>query len=218
MILVTGATGYIGKDLVKELRKKYKVKILTRRNINSPDVIRGNIRNYETLEKAMKDIDYVFHLAAYGNHFGGYKNLLSVNVEGTKNILKAAVKNNVKRIIYASSMAAVFKNPTNYGLSKKEAEKVVKKYSKKIDIVSLRPTIVYDSERLEILKKWKIFPKLGVDIKIQPVYKTSVVGAFLSAMKCKPGFYTIADKKSVFFNTISDLISSELGFTYQNLL
>jgi nucleoside-diphosphate-sugar epimerase len=109
--LVIGGSGFIGRNIIKELNKKGHYTIsydIEDKNNESNEHIKGNIMDYDKLYNSMKNIDYVFNLAAVtsppqfedidGN---GYE----VNIMGTYNILKSAVKNNIKKVILASSSA-----------------------------------------------------------------------------------------------------------------
>ena len=109
--LVVSGSGFIGRNIIELLNKKkyYTVSYdMAAKNNNAIEHIIGNIMDYEKLDHSMKDIDYVFNLAAVtsppqfedidGN---GYE----INIMGTYNILKAAYKNNVKKVILASSSA-----------------------------------------------------------------------------------------------------------------
>ena len=108
-ILVTGGSGFIGRNIVKMLKEEgntvgtYDIRD---KNSVSDYHIMSDVRNLKMLEKACSGIDYVFHLAAvtsppeFENLTGeGYE----VNVMGTYNVLAASAKNNVKRVIIASS-------------------------------------------------------------------------------------------------------------------
>ena len=108
-ILVTGGSGFIGRNIVKMLKEEgntvgtYDIRD---KNSVSDYHIMSDVRNLKMLEKACSGIDYVFHLAAvtsppeFENLTGeGYE----VNVMGTYNVLAASAKNNVKRVILASS-------------------------------------------------------------------------------------------------------------------
>src|SRR6187431_1917039 len=94
-ILVTGGTGFIGSRLAERLRFEEKAKVnvlvnswskatwVSRSDVN---LIQGNINDYETLEKAIAGNEIVFHCVGVG---GSLENCLKINLEGTKNVLKA---------------------------------------------------------------------------------------------------------------------------------
>lgn len=111
---VTGATGHIGNVLVKELfNQGHQVTSLVlpkdKINVIEPytEVVFGNILDYEFLELTIKDYDIVYHLAGIVDIGTGKKRLLyKINVEGTKNILKACQHNKIKKLIYTSSVHA----------------------------------------------------------------------------------------------------------------
>jgi nucleoside-diphosphate-sugar epimerase len=115
--LVTGGAGFIGSNIVERLvAKGYTVRVLDnfatggRSNIESLlkdiELIEGDIRDFWTVVKATKGIDYILHQAALPSVPRSIDNPLTtteVNVNGTLNILEAARFNGVRRIIYASS-------------------------------------------------------------------------------------------------------------------
>ena len=108
-ILVTGGSGFIGRNIVKLLKEEGNtVATLDIKDKNSvADYhIMSDVRNLHMVQNACKGMDYVFHLAAvtsppeFENPLGeGY----SVNVLGTYNVLAASAANGVKRVILASS-------------------------------------------------------------------------------------------------------------------
>ena len=108
-ILVTGGSGFIGRNIVKLLKEEGNtVATLDIRDKNSSADyhIMNDVRNLHTVQSACKGIDYVFHLAAvtsppeFENPLGeGY----GVNVQGTYNVLAASAVSGVKRVILASS-------------------------------------------------------------------------------------------------------------------
>lgn len=109
-ILVTGGSGFIGSHLVDQLEKEgYDVKVLDivkpyRKGIK---FVKANILDYESLEKAIKGIDVIYHLVAYqdiSNAFNVPAEFMKVNTYGALNVLEAARKNNVKRVIFSSSV------------------------------------------------------------------------------------------------------------------
>ncbi len=122
-ILVTGGAGYIGSILVRLLLERgYKVRVLDvllfggeslLELFNNPDFefIRGDVRDKQTLEKALQDVDYVVHLAAIvGDPACARQPELAtqVNLEATKNLYNLAEQYGVRRFVFASTCS-------NYG-------------------------------------------------------------------------------------------------------
>lgn len=168
--LVTGGSGFIGSNIVRLLLEKgVNVRVYDNlstgyfQNIEGLPVefVQGDIRNPELTAQACEGVDLIFHLAASIGNVKSLKNPQEdseVNVIGTLNVLEAARKNQVKRIVHSSS-AAIFgelqtlpiaeDHPLNpdspYGVSKLAAEKHMLCYGKiyGIEIVCLRYFNVY---------------------------------------------------------------------------
>jgi len=125
---VTGATGHLGNVLVKELYKLgYSITSLTLPNDNIEviepytDVVYGNILDYDFLRETIKNYDIVFHLAGMVEiGTGKKKKLYKINIEGTKNIIKACQENKIKKLVYTSSVHAFKEAP--HGDTMKEPE------------------------------------------------------------------------------------------------
>jgi nucleoside-diphosphate-sugar epimerase len=99
-IFVTGSSGYLGKPLVKRLKQDYQV-------VGYDLVDRKDILNYEQLKEAMKGSEIVVHTAAIPkpDESKKFDDYFQINCIGTLNIVKAAIENKVKRLIYISSTA-----------------------------------------------------------------------------------------------------------------
>ena len=139
-VLVTGGSGSIGQKIVKELLK-YDVDVVRvldnnetalfdlEQDLNSPKIrtFVGDIRDYQRLLRAFKDIDIIFHAAAYKHvPLCEYNPMDAVktNVIGTQNIIDAAISCNVEKVILISTDKAV--NPVNVmGATKLLAERLI---------------------------------------------------------------------------------------------
>ena len=112
---LTGGTGFIGANLVRELLQKgYYVKVLARPNSNlnnlrglDLEIVRGDL-NSPDLDKMMVGSQVLFHVAAHYSLWQKDKQkLYRSNVLGTRNILAAAKRSKIERIVYTSSVAAI---------------------------------------------------------------------------------------------------------------
>jgi len=116
MILVTGAAGHIGNVLVRELLAdgcRVRALVLPGEDLKAlegldVEIFEGDVLDPSTLEHAFDGVDYVFHLAGIISIMPGQDGLMRrVNVEGTKNIIHAAKKAHVKRMVHTSSIHAL---------------------------------------------------------------------------------------------------------------
>ncbi|MFQ5996197.1 MAG: hopanoid-associated sugar epimerase [Dehalococcoidales bacterium] len=115
-VLVTGATGFIGANLVRELLKQgYRVRALVRKGSNQRsiegvdvEVVLGDLRDRGSLEKALEGCDVLFHVAAAYTFWSPDPKLIyETNVKGTENILGAARDKGIKKVIYTSTESTI---------------------------------------------------------------------------------------------------------------
>lgn len=120
MVLVTGATGHIGNVLVRrltEVGQKVRVLALPWEDMtplyNLPvEICLGDVLDFESLLRACKGIKTVYHLAGVISILPGSDDFMHrVNVEGTRNIIKAIHATNVQRLVYTSSIHAIQRVP-----------------------------------------------------------------------------------------------------------
>lgn len=139
-LLITGGTGSFGNTvLARFLKTSVRQIVIFSRDEKKQDDMRteyrnpklrfciGDVRDYATVEQAMRGVDYVFHAAALKQvpscEFFPIE-ATRTNVLGTENVLNAAIANNVKRVVLLSTDKAVY--PINaMGISKALAEKVL---------------------------------------------------------------------------------------------
>lgn len=120
-VFVTGATGFIGASLVRELLKEgFRVRALARpnsdrRNLYGLDleICEGDLRDRKSLEEGMKGCDILFHAAADYRLWTRKPSVMyEINVGGTRNILEAALNQGISRVVYTSSVGTLG-NPGN---------------------------------------------------------------------------------------------------------
>ncbi len=166
--LVTGSTGFIGSAIARELIKDdVEVKVLIRktsdtRNIDNLDVekVYGDIRDTDSMKKALKGCDTLYFTAAYFAHWSPDPKLLyDVNVGGTKATMQAALEAGVEKIVYTSTNNAIAASgpvPANeekafnyweardhYSMSKYIAENEARIYvTRGLPVVIVNPTLV----------------------------------------------------------------------------
>lgn len=117
MILVTGATGFLGAELIKQLTAQHmKVRALKRKTAVIPHILQDNnliewfvadINEPETLADAFDNITQVYHCAAFISFNPSDKaKLLKINIEGTSNVVNLCIEQQV-RLLHVSSIAAL---------------------------------------------------------------------------------------------------------------
>src|SRR5512143_649335 len=166
--LVTGGTGFIGSNIALRLAERHwDVRILERPGATRElleggpfEFIPGDVLQPETLPPAMRGIDVVFHAAGVVDYWKqGVDCMYQVNVEGTRNVMAAALAAGIERVVHTSSTAAMGIHPNVlvdetfgfnvkperfvYGHSKYLAEEIVFEYVKKgLPVVIVNPTTV----------------------------------------------------------------------------
>ncbi len=119
-VFVTGANGFIGSNLVKKIiQSGHSVKALVLPgtsidNIKSTgcEIIYGNMLDVHQFENSLEGIDIIFHLAARVSDWGRWKDFYKLNVSATKDLINSAIKHEVKRFVFVSSLA--IHKPTGY--------------------------------------------------------------------------------------------------------
>lgn len=114
--LVTGGSGFIGGNLVRELVKQgFPVRAFVRkesvlRNLEGlrVEIVQGDLRDRASLEKAIEGCDILFHLAAAYTFWCSEPAIIyETNVQGTRNVLDVAMRQGVKRVVYTSTESTI---------------------------------------------------------------------------------------------------------------
>ncbi|MFC7167505.1 complex I NDUFA9 subunit family protein [Halospeciosus flavus] len=149
-VLVTGGTGFIGRELCRELDDRgHDVTALSREP--EPEVLPdgvatavGDVTAYDSIAVDFEGMDAVVNLVALSPLFepkGGGQRHFDVHLEGTKNVVEAAEANDLDRVVQMSALGADPDGPTPYIQSKGRAEEVVRDSA--VDHTILRPSVVF---------------------------------------------------------------------------
>ena len=162
LVALTGATGFIGRHLLKELPKRgYKIRVLLRRPTMLPpeasSAVVGDLAAPRNMSDALAGVDAVIHSAGLAHGMSGLPedDYRTINTEATVGLARAAARAGVRRFVFLSSIRAqsghvasevltedMEPRPTDaYGRSKLEAERGLADVN--IDWVALRPVLVY---------------------------------------------------------------------------
>lgn len=166
--LVTGGTGFVGSNIALRLiERRWDVCILARPDSRRDlleggpfEFINGDVLEPDSLGPAMQNVDVVFHAAGVVDHWNQGKEIMyQVNVDGTRNVMEAALQTGADRVVHTSSSAALGIHPDEivdedyhfnveaerfvYGHSKYLAEEIALEYFRKgLPVVIVNPTTV----------------------------------------------------------------------------
>lgn len=111
--LVTGGGGFLGSRIIKLLRARGDdVTFMARERYPAVEAlgakgIQGDIRESVAVQAAMQDIDVIFHVAGKTGYWGSRDEFISINVQGTRNILNCAKDEGGRKLVYTSSPSVV---------------------------------------------------------------------------------------------------------------
>jgi len=191
LILITGATGFLGRNVCSYLTAQgYHLRVLVRptsdvsflETLNNVEIVAGDVEDAQSVQAAIQGCNYVVHAAAYFRLWGPPEPFIKTNVQGTRNVLKAAHSAQVKRFIHISTIIVVGpqkagdiiteqtpRNPypsDNYAKTKSKGECLALSYQNKgLPVIILRlgalygPYGHYGFNRLffeEFLHNWRV--------------------------------------------------------------
>ena len=245
-ILITGATGFIGRHLASALSKTYSVRCLVRKSSDitplrdlNVDITYGDLLVKDSLLPVLDGIDLVYHLAGevYSKRGADYYN---GNVLGTNNLLEICKGRNLKKIIYLSSIA-VYKpvmdktlltedsecGPiTLYGKTKLDAEKLVR--GSDIPFVIIRAPVVYGPYQPPIINKFFLNAVRkkkvyiigdGENFRSLCFVKNLIDGLLLliNESEAKGKTYVLSDDTPYTFNQVTTVISKVIDLKIRSV-
>ena len=226
MILVTGANGFVGRNLVRRLQKDgIAVRALVRNAAKAArlrdlgaELVDGDISNLSSLEAAMKGCAKVIHLVGIIQEAPGVT-FKGVHVDGTRNLLEAAKKEGVRHFIYQSALGSRPNAKSQYHRTKWEAEELVR--ASGLPFTILRPSLIYGPGDLftvrlaETIKLSPVLPVIGTgQSKVQPIFiddvneciqKISTSDSYLNEM------YEIGGPEQLTYEEVTKAIAAALG-------
>ena len=181
--LITGATGFVGAAVLRELLKKgHKVKALIRQssvldNLKNLDVetVEGDLKDRDSLKKCLKDCKYLFHVAAdYRLWVPKPEEIYENNVLGTENLMEEALNSEIEKIVYTSSVAVLGK-PINGDIANEKTpvnvSQMIGHYKKSKFLAEEKVKELYKTRKLPVVIVNPAAPVGPRDIKPTPTGK-----------------------------------------------
>ncbi len=180
-VLVTGATGFIGRHLIERLTHeegRIRALVLPEEEASALEplgieIVRGDIRNYESVQRAAANCQLIFHLAAVTESSRLPRTTLEeVNIQGTAHVARAAQSVGVRRLVFCSSGALYGRDIKNraiteetiptpdsvYGRSKLQAERILFSHHQRdgLSVVVARTSAVFGPGAMSWLNLFRI--------------------------------------------------------------
>jgi NADH dehydrogenase len=193
-VFVTGATGFVGGALVRQLQQEgHSGRMLVRkgpldqaRERTGAEIHVGDVLDAGSLRGALKGIDAVIHLVGIISEVG-QNTFENVHVRGTRNVVAAAKERGIKRFVHMSALGTRPNAVSRYHKSKWEAEETVR--GSGLEYTIFRPSLIFGPRDMfvnlfaKIIRRSPIVPILGRrDAKFQPVAIETVADAFVKSL------------------------------------
>jgi len=233
-IIVTGAAGLVGRELVPALAASHQVWAVTRRaqaasSIDGVTSVQADLASPDFVTQLPAAADVVIHLAQsprYAEFPEGARDMFDVNVASTARLLEWARRSSVRQFILASSGAVVLPGHEQsfYAASKKSAELFAQSYADLFNVLVLRPFFIYGRGQRSTM----LVPRLigmvqsgrevrltGADgSRLNPIHVDDAVAAIVSAVtKQVSGTINVAGPQVVTIREMSEAIGRHLGIT-----
>lgn len=214
MILLTGATGFLGEFVLHELlRQGYPTTCFVRETSNievikelNADFVYGELNDKNSIRNALVGKDVLINIVSMGSGLA-------------PTILDAITESNVNRVIFIST-TGIFTNlnPTSKGI-RIEAERLIKESS--LNYTILRPTMIYGTPKdrnlwrlITYIKRFPVLPILGNGNYLQqPVYVEDLAKAIVNVINNPVTFrkeYNVAGERPLTYNELVDIVSEKM--------
>lgn len=226
MILLTGATGFVGSHMVEALQAAgHSVRCLVRSTKKARkqglwgELVEGDILRPETLPPALAGADKVIHLVGIILE-RGRQTFERVHYEGTHNLVQAAKQAGVTRWVQMSAIGARSDSEgTAYHRTKWKAEQEVIQGG--IPHVILRPSIIYGprdgfvTQMVDMIEKTPVIPIVGTgEYPLQPIFVQNVCQVFVGALtndKATNKIFELGGPEALAYEKVIDIIAATIG-------
>ncbi|GBE02428.1 3 beta-hydroxysteroid dehydrogenase/Delta 5--_4-isomerase [bacterium BMS3Bbin06] len=194
MIFIAGATGFVGRHLMKALKEEgMDVRCLLRSESNAGqcrslgfETVYGDITDRESLRGALKGVKKVVHLAGIIQERDGLT-FEKIHVEGTGNLVDEALSEEIELFFYQSALGASPSSSFKYSRTKAEAEEIVRESG--LHYIVFRPSLIlgpgdgFTEKLMELLRMGPVIPVPGDGkTRFQPVFIEDWVRCFIKAI------------------------------------
>lgn len=195
MILVTGASGFVGRNVIRQtraeeravralVRSPEKAKTLTAMGV---EVFKGDVTDKASLEKAFAGAEALINLVGIIKEKGKDQTFKKVHLEGTQNLVEVAKKAGIKKIVHNSVIGAGSHPESRYFTTKREAERIIEESG--IPYTIFRCSYIYGSDDLifntlvKIIRRLPLFPIIGSgEYKLQPIFVGDLITCFFRSL------------------------------------
>ncbi|MEO5988432.1 MAG: Gfo/Idh/MocA family oxidoreductase [Candidatus Eisenbacteria bacterium] len=226
-ILVTGAGGFIGIRLVQRLLRDGHEVVAFVRTIRGElklprpglKVVRGDMTDTGSLDEAVAGCEVIVHLAN-ATAITDWAKARAINVEGTRQLLQAARRAGVRRMVFTSTLSALREQRGPYGQTKLEAEVLVRESG--LPFVILRPSLVYGAHGIGLVANLAAYlrglpavPVIGDGrIELDPIHLNDVNEIIVQCLTRDDVLgkaYDLLGPDRVTFNEFLARLSAEIG-------
>jgi NADH dehydrogenase len=228
MILITGATGFIGRAVVRQLSSiGYPLRTLIRPSPRTPKLPKGvpvevavvSLADVRGLRAALRDVDTIIHLASAENQ-GSRGNLLVADIQGTENLVEAASDAGVDRIVYLSHIGAARASGYPAFKAKGIAEEHIR--NGKVPYTILRSSLVYGAEDhftnnlARIIRASPgVFPiTSGGRTVVQPIWVEDLVTCMLWSIQNNDTLNKVYELGGTEFFTLQQIVEAIMDATH----